>query len=146
MNKTYIPTQKELNILNTWYLIDAKDKELGRISTVISTILRGKNEATYTPYLYNKQNIIVINAKEIHVTGNKKYQKVYRRHSGRPGGLKIETFDKLQQRIPNRILEKSIKGMLPKGPIGKNLFKKLKIYSGNSHPHLAQKPHLISLN
>ena len=145
MNKTYIPNQQKQNKLNKWYLIDAKNKTLGRISTDIIKILTSKCKSTYTPYVYTNNHVVVINAKKIRVTGNKQHQKVYKKHSGYPGGLKIETFDKLQQRIPHRILEKAIKGMLPKNSLGRKLFTKLKIYSENNHPHVAQKPDLISL-
>nr|UAT97839.1 ribosomal protein L13 [Ahnfeltia fastigiata] len=143
MNKTYIPKQ---NIKHKWYLINAKNQTLGRLSTKIATILRGKNEVSYTPYLTNQSYIIIINAQSIVVTGQKKSQKTYIRHSGRPGGLKKETFEQLQARIPNRIIEKSVKGMLPKGPLGRKLFTQIKVYSGNEHPHIAQSPDIISLN
>lgn len=144
MNKTYIPTQESKR--NTkWYLIDAKNETLGRLSTNAAKILRGKNEATYTPYLENNTYIIIKNAKLIQVTGEKKHQKIYRRHSGRPGGLKSETFLELQKRIPTRIIEKSIKGMLPKGPLGRKLFTRLRVYSGDKHPHEAQQPQQIYL-
>nr|YP_010985930.1 ribosomal protein L13 [Grateloupia asiatica]WOL36848.1 ribosomal protein L13 [Grateloupia asiatica] len=144
MNKTYIPTQESKK--NTkWYLIDAKNETLGRLSTNAAKILRGKNETTYTPYLENNTYIIIKNAKLIQVTGEKKHQKIYRRHSGRPGGLKSETFLELQKRIPTRIIEKSIKGMLPKGPLGRKLFTRLRVYSGDKHPHEAQQPQQIYL-
>nr|YP_009296335.1 ribosomal protein L13 [Sebdenia flabellata]AOM65270.1 ribosomal protein L13 [Sebdenia flabellata] len=139
-------TNTEKKHTDQWYLVDAKNKTLGRLSTNVATILRGKNTIEYTPYLESNNHIIIINAKFINITGQKKQQKVYTRHSGRPGGLKTETFNELQKRIPNRIIEKSIKGMLPKGPLGRKLFTKLKIYSENNHPHTAQKPLLISLN
>ena len=109
-------------------------------------ILRGKNTIDYTPYINNKVYVIVINSKLIKVTGQKRTQKLYRSHSGRPGGLKTENFHNLQQRIPNRIIEKSIKGMLPKGPLGRKLFTHLKVYDNHIHPHEAQKPNLITLN
>nr|YP_009294577.1 ribosomal protein L13 [Asparagopsis taxiformis]AOM66060.1 ribosomal protein L13 [Asparagopsis taxiformis] len=141
MNKTYIPNKQS----DQWYLIDAKNQTLGRLSTQIAKILTGKVNLTYTAYLENSSRIIITNAKYINVTGQKKQQKIYRRHSGRPGGLKTETFEELQSRIPNRILEKSIKGMLPKGPLGDTLFRKLKIYSDNHHPHIAQNPTTLSI-
>lgn len=146
MNKTYIPTKTTISLKTKWHIIDAQNQTLGRLSTLIANILRGKHEIDYTPYLINKNFIIIINSKYIKVTGNKKYQKTYKRHSGRPGGLKSETFQELNQRLPNRILEKSIKGMLPKGPLGKQLFRQLKIYPNNNHPHIAQKPHTIYIN
>nr|QCI09094.1 ribosomal protein L13 [Inkyuleea mariana] len=140
MNKTFIQTNKEET---KWYIIDAKNKTLGRLSTQIAYILRGKNCINYTPYIENQAYVIVINSKLINITGQKKYQKEYKRHSGRPGGLKVETFIQLQERIPNRIIEKSVKGMLPNGALGRKLFTKLKVYSNNMHPHSAQKPQII---
>lgn len=140
MNKTSITTYN-----SKWYIVDAQNQRLGRLSTHIATILKGKNKPTYTPYLENNNYIIVINAKDISVTGNKKYQKKYKRHSGKPGGLKVERFVDLQERIPERIIEKAIKGMLPKNNLGRQLFKKVRIYQDNKHPHDAQKPELILL-
>nr|AIA21525.1 50S ribosomal protein L13 [Neopyropia fucicola] len=137
MNKTQSPS---LNTNSHWYVIDAKNQTLGRISTHISNILRGKNKPSYTPHLDTGDYVIVINSAHVSVSGNKTNQKLYRRHSGQPGGLKVETFDQLQTRLPNRIIEKSVKGMLPKGPLGRKLFTKLKVYSGPLHPHIAQKP------
>lgn len=137
MNKTQIPS---LNTDSNWYVIDAKNQKLGRMSTHISNILRGKNKPSYTPYLDTGDYVIVINSSQVSVSGNKKTQKLYRRHSGQPGGLKVETFEQLQTRLPNRIVEKSVKGMLPKGILGRKLFTKLKVYSGPLHPHIAQRP------
>lgn len=137
MNKTQAPS---LNTNPNWYIIDAKNQTLGRISTHISNILRGKNKPSYTPYLDTGDYVIVINSSQVHISGNKTNQKLYRRHSGQPGGLKVETFEQLQTRLPNRIIEKSVKGMLPKGPLGRKLFTKLKVYAGPIHPHIAQKP------
>lgn len=127
-----------------WYLIDAKGKTLGRLATLIAILIRGKHKSVYTPYLNSGDNVIVINAKDICITGKKAKQKIYRRHSGRPGGLKIETFEKLQDRIPERILEKAVKGMLPKGPLGRSMYRNLKVYSGEDHPHQSQKPELLT--
>lgn len=138
MNKTFItPTSK---YQNQWYIIDARKQKLGRLSTQIASILNGKNDNTYIPHIKNKSYVIVINAKEVLVTGNKKHQKVYRKHSGKPGNLKIETFISLQNRIPERIIEQSVKGMLPKNNLGRQLFSKLKVYKDNYHPHEAQEP------
>ena len=142
-NKTYIDKNK---IKNKWYIIDASNQNLGRLSSKIAYILRGKENNSYTPHLNNKINIIIINSKLIQITGKKKEQKEYKRHSGKPGSLKVETFSKLQERMPNKILEKSIKGMLPKNILGRQLFKQLKIYSNNIHPHSSQKPILLKLN
>lgn len=139
-NKTH--TAKE-NHHSTWYIIDAQNQTLGRISSKIAYILKGKNCINYTPNQQNNIYIIVINSKLIHVTGKKREQIVYKRHSGRPGGLKQENFNSLQARIPNRIIEKAIKGMLPKNKLGRQLFKKLKVYEQDHHPYLAQKPIIL---
>jgi large subunit ribosomal protein L13 len=143
MNKTFIPssdyTQKK------WYQIDATDKTLGRLSTEVANILQGKNKVNYYPSVDMGDYVIIINAEKISVTGNKEEQKLYRRHSGRPGGMKIETFKALKQRIPERILEKSIKGMLPKGPLGRKMFTRLKVVQGSTHSHIAQKPELVNI-
>ncbi|CCP38113.1 50S ribosomal protein L13 (plastid) [Chondrus crispus] len=142
MNDTYIPNK---NTSKKWYLIDASDQTLGRLSTKIASILQGKNNIDYTPFLNTQSYIIIINAQSITVTGQKKYKKLYKRHSGQPGGLKIETFEQLNQRMPNKIIEKAVKGMLPKGPLGRKLFTQLKVYANNNHPHEAQQPEDITL-
>lgn len=108
-------------------------------------ILRGKNKAIYTPFMDTGDFVIVVNAEQVTVTGRKGEQKLYRRHSGRPGGMKTETFNHLQQRIPERIIEKAVKGMLPKNALGRQLFRNLKVYAGPDHPHDAQKPEAISI-
>nr|YP_010338111.1 ribosomal protein L13 [Erythrolobus coxiae]UNJ17696.1 ribosomal protein L13 [Erythrolobus coxiae] len=128
-----------------WYLVDAKDKTLGRLSTVVASVLRGKNSPYYSPHTNLKHHIVVINAEKITVTGQKTSQKLYRRHSGTPGGMKVETFKQVQERLPSRILEHSIRGMLPKGPLGRKLFTQLKVYTGENHPHEAQKPLIINI-
>lgn len=143
-NKTYVKTSK-YNQKPKWYIIDAKDQTLGRLSTKITYVLTGKNKITYTPYIKNNSYIIIINTKFIKLTGNKIKQKIYKRHSGRPGGMKINTLEKIQQKIPNRILEKAIKGMLPKNTLGRMLFHQLKLYPENLHPHSSQKPILIEI-
>lgn len=144
MNKTILnTTEKEAY---KWYIIDAESKTLGRLSSEISKILLGKNTPGYSPNTNIKHSVIVINAEKIEVTGKKRTDKFYRRHSGRPGGLTIETFQELQNRIPNRIIEKSVKGMLPKNRLGRTLFSHLKVYSGNIHPHSSQKPELLTLD
>nr|YP_010471060.1 50S ribosomal protein L13 [Synarthrophyton patena]UVF62889.1 50S ribosomal protein L13 [Synarthrophyton patena] len=143
MNKTYIPKK---NKHSSWYLIDAKNQTLGRICTNIASILKGKNNSSYTPNLINNAHIIIINASCVKVSGEKQSQKIYYRHSGRPGSLKKENFEQLQKRIPNRIIEKAVKGMLPKNILGRKLFTHLKVYSGALHPHKAQNPKILSLN
>jgi len=144
MNKTILDTKE--NETYKWYVIDAQSKKLGRISSEISKILLGKNSPSYSPNTAIKHSVIVINAEKVEVTGKKSSDKFYRRHSGRPGGLTIETFDELKQRIPTRIIEKSVKGMLPKGRLGRSLFNNLKVYAGENHPHTSQKPKLLNLD
>ncbi|QOV23901.1 50S ribosomal protein L13 [Anabaenopsis elenkinii] len=141
--KTYLPSQASLE--HEWYLVDATDKRLGRLASEIAMILRGKNKPEFTPHMDTGDFVIVVNAEKVAVTGKKRSQKLYRRHSGRPGGMKTETFAKLQQRLPERILEHAVKGMLPKNSLGKQLFTKLKVYAGPTHPHTAQKPKEITI-
>lgn len=138
MNKTYVPTHDSLE--HKWYVVDAADQRLGRLATEVATYLRGKHKPTYTPSMDTGDFVIVINADKIAVTGKKRTQKIYRRHSGRPGGMKTETFAKLQARLPERIVEEAIRGMLPHTSLGRQLFTKLKVYAGPEHPHAAQKP------
>ena len=137
MNKTYI---KKNSHNSQWFCINAQNKTLGRISTQIASNLKNKYSIHYTPYEVSPSYIIVINADQIKVSGQKKYQKIYKRHSGRPGGLKKETFIQLKNRLPERILEIAVKGMLPKNALGRRLFTHLKVYAGPYHPHQAQKP------
>nr|YP_010903930.1 ribosomal protein L13 [Hypnea musciformis]WCH56981.1 ribosomal protein L13 [Hypnea musciformis]WCH57181.1 ribosomal protein L13 [Hypnea musciformis] len=143
MNNTNRP--KTLNN-QKWYLIDAKNQTLGRMSTHIAKLIRGKYETTYTPHINSKIHIIIINAQDIIVTGQKKYHKKYIKHSGKPGSLKIENFANLNKRIPTRIIEHSIKGMLPKNKLGRQLFKQINVYKNEQHPHIAQKPKTITIN
>lgn len=138
--KIYIPNRN-----NKWYLIDAKEQTVGRLSSQIASILIGKNHINYSPSSGPNTHIIIVNTKHIKVTGRKKDQKVYYRHSGRPGSLKMETFSELQERLPNKIMEQAIKKMLPKGPLGRKLFKNLKVYAGDIHPHHAQNPVKIQI-
>ncbi|MEQ9359639.1 50S ribosomal protein L13 [Coleofasciculus chthonoplastes] len=143
MEKTYLPTQDSLE--QNWYVIDAEGQRLGRLATQIAMILRGKNKPIYSPHLDTGDFVIVVNAEKVVVTGKKSSQKLYRRHSGRPGGMKTETFAHLQARIPERIIEKAVKGMLPKNSLGRKLFTKLKVYAGAAHPHDAQKPRTLTI-
>lgn len=124
----------------TWYVVDATDKILGRLASTIAIHIRGKTLATYTPSVDMGAYVIVVNAEKVAVSGKKRTQKIYRRHSGRPGGMKEETFDQLQHRIPERIIEHAVRGMLPKGRLGRELFTHLKVYKGPNHPHEAQQP------
>ncbi len=144
MTKTYLPPVNEID--RKWYVVDAADQRLGRLAVQIAEIIRGKTKPTFTPHLDTGDFVIVVNAEKVRVTGKKGSQKLYRRHSGRPGGMKTETFDKLQARIPERIIETAVKGMLPKNSLGRQLFTKLKVYAGPTHPHTAQQPETLVLN
>lgn len=144
MNKTYLPPVDSLE--REWYVVDATDQRLGRLASEIAMILRGKNKPQYTPHMDTGDFVIVINAEKVAVTGKKRSQKLYRRHSGRPGGMKTETFAKLQARLPERIVEHAVKGMLPKNSMGRHLFTKLKVYAGPTHPHTAQQPKELKIN
>ena len=142
MKNTFLPTNNLLNE-KTWYLIDAENKTLGRVSTQIAQILIGKHKSDYSYHLDTGDYIVVINAEKIILTGQKQKTKLYYSHSGRPGGMKIQTFSQLQNYMPERIIEKAVKGMLPKGSLGRSLFRKLKVYAKDEHPHIAQQPILI---
>ena len=144
MNKTSVPSIDSID--RQWYLVDAENQTLGRLATEVASVLRGKNKATYTPHLDTGDFVLVVNADKIRVSGNKPQQKLYRRHSGRPGGMKVETFEHLQERLPERIVEKAIKGMLPHNALGRQLFRKLKVYKGSEHPHAAQQPQTLKLD
>lgn len=144
MNKTLLDTKE--NTIYNWYIVDAEKKKLGRLASEISKVLLGKNTVHYSPNTLIKHSVIVINAEKVDITGNKRTGKLYKRHSGRPGGLTIETFQELQRRIPTRIVEKSVKGMLPKGRLGRTLFTHLRVYSGTNHPHTAQKPKVLHID
>ena len=144
MNKTSLPQIDSLE--RQWYLVDAENKTLGRLATEVAAVLRGKNNPSFTPHLDTGDFVVVVNAEKTRVSGSKATQKLYRRHSGRPGGMKTETFEALQDRIPERIVEKAIKGMLPHNALGRQMFRKLKVYKGSEHPHAAQKPQPLQLN
>lgn len=144
MIKTPLPKQETLD--QKWYVVDAADQRLGRLATEVAKVLRGKNKAEYTPHMDTGDFVIIVNAEKVVVTGRKPEQKLYRRHSGRPGGMKVETFNQLQDRIPERIIEKAVKGMLPKNALGRRLFTKLKVYAGTEHPHAAQQPEVLTIN
>ena len=144
MNKTSFPTIDSSK--RQWYLVDAENQTLGRLATEVASVLRGKNKPDFTPHLDTGDFVVVVNAEKIRVSGKKAVQKLYRRHSGRPGGMKVETFSALQNRLPERIVEKAVKGMLPHNALGRQLFRKLKVYRGADHPHSAQKPQLLQLD
>ena len=123
-----------------WFIVDATDKVLGRLATELARRLRGKHKPEYTPHVDTGDYIVVVNVEKLRVTGNKAEAKMYYRHTGYPGGIYETNFKKLQQRFPGRILEKAVKGMLPKGPLGYAMLKKMKCYAGTAHPHSAQQP------
>jgi len=128
-----------------WFVVDATGKVLGRMATEIARRLRGKHKAIYTPHVDTGDFIIVTNVEKLVVTGNKAEDKTYFRHTGFPGGIRETSFKKMQERFPERILEKAVKGMLPKGPLGYAMLKKLKCYAGDTHPHSAQQPKALNI-
>lgn len=136
--KTFIP-KVDANA-KKWYLVDAKGETLGRLATRIATVLRGKHKPTYTPYLDTGDFVVVINAEKVATTGQKMTGKVYYHHSMYPGGLKSVPLEKLSAKKPEEVIQKAVWGMLPKGPLGRDMFKKLKVYTGDKHPHQAQGP------
>ncbi|PSO87034.1 MAG: 50S ribosomal protein L13 [Cyanobacteria bacterium SW_10_48_33] len=144
MNKT--PLQTPQTQEQQWYVIDATNQRLGRLAAEIAKIIRGKNKPTFTPDADTGDFVIVTNADKVIVTGKKPNQKLYYRHSGRPGGMKTETFNELQARIPERIVEQAVRRMLPKNRLGRQIFKKLKVYPGSAHPHQAQKPQELKID
>tara|TARA_Y100000748_G_C15156588_1_gene356113 strand:+ start:27 stop:455 length:429 start_codon:yes stop_codon:yes gene_type:complete len=141
--KTFVA--KPETVKRDWYVVDAEGKTLGRIATEIARRLRGKHKAEYTPHVDTGDYIIVINAEKVTVTGNKAKDKMYHSHTGFPGGLKSTTFDKLQAAKPEMIIEKAVKGMLPRGPLGRAMYRKLKVYSGTEHNHAAQQPQVLDI-
>lgn len=128
-----------------WYLVDATDKTLGRLASEIARRLRGKHKAEFTPHVDTGDYIVVINAGKVRVTGTKEQNKMYHQHTGYIGNLKSISFDKLRDKAPERILESAVKGMLPKNPLGRAMFRKLKIYSGTEHRHTAQQPAVLDI-
>ncbi len=131
---------KKEDIQRRWYLIDAEDKVLGRVASQVAVILRGKHKPIYTPHVDTGDHVIVVNARKVRLTGNKRQEKFYARHSGYPGGFKSILAEKLLAQKPERIIEIAVKGMLPKNKLGRAMFKKLKVYGGPDHPHQAQQP------
>ncbi|MCL2111840.1 MAG: 50S ribosomal protein L13 [Clostridiales bacterium] len=123
-----------------WYVVDAEGKTLGRLASEIAAILRGKKKPIYTPHVDTGDYVIVINAEKVEVTGKKRQEKIYKRYTGYPGGLREITFDKLLARKPEQIVRHAVKGMMPSGRLGRQMYKKLKVYVGAEHPHTAQKP------
>jgi len=136
---------KPADIKRAWFLVNASGKTLGRLSSEIARRLRGKHKPEYTPHMDCGDYIVVINAKDIKVTGKKETDKVYYSHSGYPGGIKSITFDKLIKKKPEKIIETAVKGMLPKGPLGRQMYSKLKVYAGADHKHTSQQPQPLEL-
>lgn len=136
--KSYIVKPAEVE--RKWYVIDAEDKTLGKIASEVASILRGKKKPIYTPHVDTGDYVIVINAEKVRVTGKKEEQKIYKSHSGYPGGLKETTLRELRAKKPEEIIRHAVKGMMPKGKLGRQMFKKLKVYAGPEHPHTAQNP------
>ena len=143
MRSTYIV--KPADIQRKWYVVDAQGHTLGRLSTEVARILRGKHKPIYTPYMDVGDHVVIINADKITVTGKKMEQKVYRRHTGYFGGQKETTLKVMLQRKPGEVLRHSIKGMLPKNNLGRQMFKKLKVYAGPEHKHQAQQPEVLEI-
>jgi large subunit ribosomal protein L13 len=138
-------TAKPGQVRQGWYLVDAQGKVLGRLAAQIAARLRGKHKPEYTPHVDTGDYVVVVNAAKLRVTGRKVERKLYYRHTGAPGGLKTTTFGKLHAAKPERVLQRAIKGMLPKGPLGYAMIRKLKIYAGGTHPHSAQQPQTLDL-
>jgi large subunit ribosomal protein L13 len=138
-------TAKAHEVQHGWYLVNAQDKVLGRLATQIASRLRGKHKPEYTPHVDTGDFIVVVNASKLRVTGRKAQDKMYYRHSGQPGQMKETSFEKLQAKKPQLVLQLAVKGMLPKGPLGYAMLKKLKIYGGEKHPHTAQQPKALEI-
>lgn len=136
---------KAETVKRDWFVVDASGKTLGRLASEIASRLRGKHKAEYTPHVDTGDYIIVVNAEKVHVTGRKETDKMYYHHTGFPGGIKSISFDKLIQKAPQRVIEIAVQGMLPKGPLGRAMFKKLKVYAGAEHNHAAQQPKALEI-
>jgi large subunit ribosomal protein L13 len=141
--KTYSAKNGEIN--HDWFVVDAADKTLGRLASEIAHRLRGKHKAEYTPHVDTGDYIVVINAEKVRVTGAKATDKMYHRHTGYPGGLKSISFEKLIDKAPERVIQGAVKGMLPRNPLGRAMFRKLKVYAGTDHPHTAQQPQALNI-
>jgi large subunit ribosomal protein L13 len=141
--KTYIA--KAESVSPDWFIVDAAGKTLGRLSAEIASRLRGKHKPEFTPHVDTGDYIVVINAAQVRVTGRKATDKIYYSHTGYVGGIKSISFQKLIEKAPERTIETAVKGMLPKGPLGRAMFKKLKVYAGNEHPHAAQQPKELNI-
>ena len=141
--KTFAPKPSDVN--RAWHVVDANDLPLGRLASEVAQILRGKHKPTYAPHVDMGDYVIVVNCEKVAVTSNKSRDKIYYRHSGYPGGLSEETFERLLNRRPEQIIERAVRGMLPKNRLGRQMGKKLKVYAGPDHPHAAQSPEPLEL-
>lgn len=139
--KSFIAKPHEVE--RKWYVVDAEGKTLGRVASQVASVLRGKNKPTFTPHVDCGDYVIVINADKVQVTGKKAKEKVYKHHTGYPGGLRETTFEKLIARKPEEVIRHAVKGMMPKGKLGRQMYKKLKVYAGPEHGHAAQKPEVL---
>lgn len=143
-NKTFSPKASDLE--SRWWVVDATDLPLGRLASEVAQLIRGKHKPTFAPHLDGGDHVIVVNADKVRVTSAKSRQKIYYRHSGFPGGLKEESFEALQTRKPEAVVERAVKGMLPKNRLGRKMARKLKVYAGPDHPHAAQQPEPLELS
>lgn len=143
MQSTYVPRQRDLT--TNWYIVDAENKVLGRVAVEVARVLRGKHRPTYTPHLDLGDHVVIINADKVRVTGDKLNSKIYYHHSGYPGGLRETQLKQLMAERPERVLEIAVRGMLPKNRLGRQLFRKLRVYRGAEHPHAAQKPQVLNV-
>ncbi len=141
--KTFVA--KPDTVTQRWYVVDAEGQVLGRLASEIARRLRGKHKPEYTPHVDTGDYIVVVNATKVRITGNKPRAKIYYSHSGYPGGLKTARFDEMLAKAPQRVIEKAVKGMLPKGPLGRAMYRKLKVYPGATHRHAAQQPAVLKL-
>ncbi len=134
------------DVEHDWYVVDAENQTLGRLAAALARRLRGKHKASYTPHVDTGDYIVVVNADKVRVTGKKQTDKIYYRYSGYPGGIKAARFEEMIAKHPERVIEKAVKGMLPRNPLGRAVFRKLKVYAGSEHPHAAQQPKLLQLS
>ena len=141
--RTY--SAKPETVEHDWYVVDATDKPLGRLASEVAKRLRGKHKPVYTPHVDTGDYIVVVNAEKVRVTGAKSTDKIYHHHTGYPGGLKSISFEKLIDKAPERVIQSAVKGMLPRNPLGRAMFKKLKVYAGEEHPHAAQQPQALNI-
>ncbi|GIU91267.1 MAG: 50S ribosomal protein L13 [Acidimicrobiia bacterium] len=143
-DKTYSPRASELT--HEWWVVDATDLPLGRLASEVARLLRGKHKPTFAPHLDGGDYVVVVNAEKVAVTSDKTKEKIYYRHSGYPGGIKAETFEVLRRRRPEAVIERAVRGMLPKNRLGRRMIRKLKVYAGPDHPHSAQSPRPLVLD